>query len=68
MEESPNPPSAGIAGDTPDAQPATDQPQPEAIDPDSTVGTGSVFAIGCSILFLILTLIGVGIFISRQIN
>jgi hypothetical protein len=35
---------------------------------ESTVGTGSVFAIGCSILALLFVCVGVGIFMWRQVN
>jgi len=37
-----------------------------AVDPDSTVGTGSVFAIGCTLLMVIILFIGIALFIWRQ--
>jgi hypothetical protein len=50
-------------------QPELERVESEAsIDPDSTVGTGSVFAIGCTVMMLIILLIGIAIFISRQAN
>jgi hypothetical protein len=63
----------------PDAEPnAESPPTPEADAPtapapsagadESTVGTGSVFAIGCSILALLFICIGVGIFMWRQVH
>jgi hypothetical protein len=42
-------------------------PPPAAVD-ESTVGTGSVFAIGCSILALLFVCVGVGIFMWRQVH
>jgi hypothetical protein len=50
-----------------DHDPGQVEPAREA-GPDSTVGTGSVIAIGCTLLTLLLTLIGVAIFIARQIS
>jgi hypothetical protein len=35
-------------------------------DSDSTVGTGSFFALGCTLITLIIVVIGVAIFILRQ--
>jgi hypothetical protein len=49
----------------PDTPAATIQP---AAAEESTVGTGSVFAIGCSILALLFVCVGVGIFMWRQVN
>jgi hypothetical protein len=43
-------------------------PPPTTAADESTVGTGSVFAIGCSILALLFVCVGVGIFMWRQVN
>ncbi|MGD9712682.1 MAG: hypothetical protein AB7V46_11510 [Thermomicrobiales bacterium] len=37
-------------------------------DSDSTVGVGSVFAIGCSLIVLVIMLGGVCYFIARQVG
>lgn len=39
-----------------------------SLDPDSTVGTGSVFAIGCSIVVFLIILAGVAYFVARQLD
>jgi hypothetical protein len=51
-----------------EASPQSEQDAGHVPDPDSTVGTGSVFAIGCTVLMLIILLIGIAVFISRQAN
>jgi hypothetical protein len=51
---------------SPEPEAASATPRPAAYDPDSTVGTGSFFAIGCTLLVLIILLVGVGLFIFRQ--
>jgi hypothetical protein len=33
---------------------------------DSTVGTGSILAIGCSVIVLLIIIFGIALFISRQ--
>lgn len=49
-----------------ETEPAIDeQPAP---DPDSTVGTGSIFAIGCSIITILVILVGVAIFIAGRLD
>jgi hypothetical protein len=51
----------------PETEPSPQQAQPGAetiIDPESTVGTGSVFAIGCTVLMLIVLIIGLAIFFT----
>jgi hypothetical protein len=53
----------------PDLDPVEPPANPEfEIDPDdeSTVGTGSVLAIGCSVIVLLILLFGIALFISRQ--
>lgn len=56
----------------PDLDPVEPPANPELeLDPndeESTVGTGSVLAIGCSLVVLLLLVIFVGLFIARQIN
>jgi hypothetical protein len=56
----------------PDLDPVEPPANPELeLDPtpeDSTVGTGSVLAIGCSVIVLIVLVFGIALFISRQIN
>jgi hypothetical protein len=39
-----------------------------AEDPDSTVGTGSVFAIGCTVLVFLILLGGIAFFVARQLE
>jgi hypothetical protein len=58
------------SGSAPGESPAT----PPAAEPtgeplaDSTVGTGSVIGIGCTIVVLLITCLGVAIFVWRQVN
>jgi hypothetical protein len=56
----------------PDLDPIEPPANPELeLDPDdeeSTVGTGSVLAIGCSLVVLVLLVVFVGLFIARQID
>ncbi len=56
----------------PDLDPIDPPANPELeLDPDdvdSTVGTGSVLAIGCSLVVLLILIVFVGLFISRQIR
>lgn len=46
--------------------PANPELELDPADEDSTVGTGSVLAIGCSIIVIFILIIGVALFISRQ--
>jgi hypothetical protein len=54
----------------PDLDPIEPPANPEMeLDPtpdDSTVGTGSVLAIGCSVIVLLILIFGIALFISRQ--
>lgn len=54
----------------PDRDPVEPPVNPELeLDPadeDSTVGTGSVLAIGCSVIVLLILIVGIALFISRQ--
>ncbi len=54
----------------PDLDPIEPPANPEMeLDPtseDSTVGTGSVLAIGCSLIVLLILIFGIALFISRQ--
>jgi len=54
----------------PDLDPVEPPANPELeLDPtpdDSTVGTGSILAIGCSVIVLIILIFGIALFISRQ--
>ncbi len=54
----------------PDLDPIEPPANPEMeLDPtadDSTVGTGSILAIGCSVIVLLILLVGIALFISRQ--
>ena len=54
----------------PDLDPVEPPANPELeLDPtpdSSTVGTGSVLAIGCSLIVLIILIFGIALFISRQ--
>ncbi|MEZ4507142.1 MAG: hypothetical protein R2848_15150 [Thermomicrobiales bacterium] len=54
----------------PDLDPVEPPANPEMeLDPtseDSTVGTGSVLAIGCSLIVLLILIFGIALFISRQ--
>ena len=56
----------------PDLDPIEPPANPELeLDPDdedSTVGTGSILAIGCSLVVLVLLVVFVGLFIARQID
>lgn len=56
----------------PDLDPVDPPANPELdLDPaadDSTVGTGSVLAIGCSLVVLIILFVGIALFIARQID
>lgn len=48
--------------------PANPELELEPNDNDSTVGTGSVLAIGCSLIVLIILIAGIALFVSRQVN
>jgi hypothetical protein len=54
----------------PDLDPVEPPANPELeLDPtpdDSTVGTGSILAIGCSVIVLLILIFGVALFITRQ--
>jgi hypothetical protein len=54
----------------PDLDPVEPPANPEMeLDPtpdDSTVGTGSILAIGCSVIVLLIIIFGIALFISRQ--
>jgi hypothetical protein len=54
----------------PDLDPIDPPANPEMeLDPtpdDSTVGTGSILAIGCSVIVLLIIIFGIALFISRQ--
>jgi hypothetical protein len=56
----------------PDLDPIEPPANPELeLDPndeESTVGTGSVLAIGCSLVVLVLLVVFIGLFIARQID
>ncbi len=57
----------------PDLDPVEPPANPEMeLDPtpdeESTVGTGSVLAIGCSVIVLLILIVGIALFISRQVN
>lgn len=56
----------------PDLDPVDPPANPELdLDPsadDSTVGTGSVLAIGCSLVVFIILFVGIALFIARQID
>jgi hypothetical protein len=53
----------------PESPPAPETPTPPAASPEeSTVGTGSVIGLGCTIFVLIFVCIGVAIFMWRQVN
>lgn len=56
----------------PDLDPVEPPAIPELeLDPDdeeSTVGTGSVLAIGCSLVVLLILFLGIALFVSRQVN
>ena len=56
----------------PDLDPIEPPVNPEfELDPtpdDSTVGTGSFLAIGCSVIVLLILLIGIALFVSRQMS
>jgi len=57
----------------PDLAPIEPLAKPEleldpAPDEESTVGTGSILAIGCSLVVLLILFIGIALFISRQID
>jgi hypothetical protein len=56
----------------PDLDPIAPPVNPELeLDPtpdDSTVGTGSFLAIGCSVIVLLILLIGIALFVSRQMS
>jgi len=53
--------------DEPAGKAALDERQPiaEAAAADTTVGTGSVFAIGCVVLALVVIFLGIAIFFLR---
>lgn len=55
----------------PDLDPVEPPANPEfELDPtsdDSTVGTGSVLAIGCSLVVLLILIVGIALFVSRQL-
>ena len=46
--------------------PANPELELDPADEDSTVGTGSVLAVGCSVLVIFILIIGIALFISRQ--
>jgi hypothetical protein len=55
----------------PDLDPIEPPANPELeLDPEpdqeSTVGTGSILAIGCSVIVLLILIFGIALFISRQ--
>lgn len=57
----------------PDLDPIEPPANPEMeLDPtpdeESTVGTGSFIAIGCSLIVLLILIVGIALFISRQVN
>lgn len=57
----------------PDLDPVEPPANPEMeLDPtpdeESTVGTGSFIAIGCSVIVLLILIVGIALFISRQVN
>lgn len=56
----------------PDLDPIVPPANPELeLDPtpdDSTVGTGSFLAIGCSVVVLLILVIGIALFVSRQMS
>ncbi len=56
----------------PDLDPIAPPANPELeLDPtpdESTVGTGSFLAIGCSVIVLLILLIGIALFVSRQMS
>ncbi|MCO5220224.1 MAG: hypothetical protein M9947_01420 [Thermomicrobiales bacterium] len=57
----------------PDLDPVEPPANPEfEIDPtpddESTVGTGSVLAIGCSVIVLLILIFGIALFVSRQMS
>ena len=57
----------------PDLDPVEPPANPELdLDPtpdeESTVGTGSILAIGCSLVVLLILFVGIALFISRQVN
>jgi hypothetical protein len=55
--------------EVPDETPAPKTPEAAPVSPaESTVGTGSVIGIGCTIFVLIFVCIGVAIFMWRQVN
>ena len=41
--------------------------RPSTVEDESTVGTGSVFAVGCSIATVLLILLGVAVFVLLRI-
>jgi hypothetical protein len=47
-------------------EPVLDRPQ--AADVEPTVGTGSVFAIGCTLLTVVIIAVGIGIFLLLQLR
>ena len=56
----------------PDLDPIDPPVNPELeLDPaneDSTVGTGSVLAIGCSLIVLIILIVGIALYIAPRID
>ena len=56
----------------PDLDPVEPPANPELdLDPtdeDSTVGTGSILAIGCSVVVLLILIVGIALFVSRQMS
>jgi len=56
----------------PDLDPVDPPANPELeLDPtpdESTVGTGSVLAIGCSVIVLLILIVGIALFVSRQMS
>jgi hypothetical protein len=55
--------------EVPEETPAPEPALPTTASPEeSTVGTGSVIGLGCTIFVLIFVCIGVAIFMWRQVN
>lgn len=65
MSTDPNQPARGAENEMPGE--ALDERLPEATPEavDSTVGTGSFFAIGCTILVVVVIVVGIVIFLLR---
>jgi hypothetical protein len=66
MDSAQTPPAAGEESP---AEPDAPAPPSEPVAAeDSTVGTGSIFGIGCTVLALLFVCVGVAIFMWRQVN